>query len=217
MSTPSSEAADSNLSVEILDQVEEYNLGNLFRIIKARLKHRRLDGRMSAPLTRINFERGNSVGVLLYDSKNEAVILVRQFRYPVYAGLPPHQQKGEGVRHAWILETVAGISEEGETAQDVAIRELLEEAGYRVKSMQPITTMYPSPGGSSERVTLFLGEVDHTQRPGKGGGLQAEGEDIEVVVIPFTKAMSMIKSGEISDAKAIIALQYLALQKLNAN
>ncbi len=217
MSTPSSEAADSNRWVEILDQVEEYNLGNLFRIIKARLKHRRLDGRMSAPLTRINFERGNSVGVLLYDSKNEAVILVRQFRYPVYAGLPPHQQKGEGVRHAWILETVAGISEEGETAQDVAIRELLEEAGYRVKSMQPITTMYPSPGGSSERVTLFLGEVDHTQRPGKGGGLQAEGEDIEVVVIPFTKAMSMIKSGEISDAKAIIALQYLALQKLNAN
>ena len=217
MSTPSSAAADSNRWVEILDQVEEYNLGNLFRIIKARLKHRRLDGRMSAPLTRINFERGNSVGVLLYDSKNEAVILVRQFRYPVYAGLPPHQQKGEGVRHAWILETVAGISEEGETAQDVAIRELLEEAGYRVKSMQPITTMYPSPGGSSERVTLFLGEVDHTQRPGKGGGLQAEGEDIEVVVIPFTKAMSMIKSGEISDAKAIIALQYLALQKLNAN
>ena len=217
MSTPSSEAADSNRWVEILDQVEEYNLGNLFRIIKARLKHRRLDGRMSAPLTRINFERGNSVGVLLYDAKNEAVILVRQFRYPVYAGLPPHQQEGEGVRHAWILETVAGVSEEGETAQDVAIRELLEEAGYRVKSMQPITTMYPSPGGSSERVTLFLGEVDHTQRPGKGGGLQAEGEDIEVVVIPFTKAMSMIKSGEISDAKAIIALQYLALQKLNAN
>ncbi len=217
MSTPSSEAADSNRWVEILDQVEEYNLGNLFRIIKARLKHRRLDGRMSAPLTRINFERGNSVGVLLYDSKNEAVILVRQFRYPVYAGLSAHQQKGEGARHAWILETVAGISEEGETAQDVAIRELLEEAGYRVKSMQPITTMYPSPGGSSERVTLFLGEVDHTQHPGKGGGLQAEGEDIEVVVIPFTKAMSMIESGEISDAKAIIALQYLALQKLNAN
>jgi len=217
MSTPSSEAAESNLWVEILDQVEEYNLGNLFRIIKARLKHRRLDGRMSAPLTRINFERGNSVGVLLYDSKNEAVILVRQFRYPVYAGLPPHQQEGEGDRQAWILETVAGISEEDETAQDVAIRELLEEAGYRVKSMQPITTMYPSPGGSSERVTLFLGEVDHTQRPGKGGGLQAEGEDIEVVVIPFTKALSMIKSGEISDAKAIIALQYLALQKLNAN
>ena len=217
MSTPSSEAADSNRWVEILDQVEEYNLGNLFRIIKARLKHRRLDGRMSAPLTRINFERGNSVGVLLYDSKNEAVILVRQFRYPVYAGLSPNQQEGEGVRHAWILETVAGISEEDETAQDVAIRELLEEAGYRVKSMQPITTMYPSPGGSSERVTLFLGEVDHTQRPGKGGGLQAEGEDIEVVVIPFTKAMAMIESGEISDAKAIIALQYLALQKLNAN
>ena len=197
MSTPSSEAAESNLWVEILDQVEEYNLGNLFRIIKAKLKHRCLDGRMSAP--------------------NEAIILVRQFRYPVYAGLSAHQQKGEGARHAWILETVAGISEEGETAQDVAIRELLEEAGYRVKSMQPITTMYPSPGGSSERVTLFLGEVDHTQRPGKGGGLQAEGEDIEVVVIPFTKAMSMIKSGEISDAKAIIALQYLALQKLNAN
>ena len=214
MSKSSDASDDTSRWVKILDEVEDYRLGKLFRIIKATLKHRLLDGSMSEPITRINFERNDSVCVLLYHDKKDVVILVRQFRYPIYAGLRPESRAGEGARDAWLLETVAGIVEEGETILDVANRELLEEVGYRVKGpLQLITTMHPSPGGSSERITLFLGKVDDVQREETGGGVKAEGEDIEVVAIPFTKAMVMIENGEIRDAKTIIALQYLALRQ----
>ena len=214
MSVPLSHSDDTIQWVRILDQVEDYSFGKLFCIKRATLTHRCLNGQMSEPITRINFERGDSVGILLYDPEHDAVVLVRQFRYPVYAGLPSDCQRGEGARQAWILETVAGTIEEGQAIQDMANKEVLEEVGYTVNGpLQPITTIYPSPGGSSERVTIFLGEVNYTQREGKGGGVKAEGEDIEVVVIPFEKAIAMIETGEICDAKAIIALQYLALRK----
>jgi len=200
--------------VKILELVEDYTFGNLFKIVRATLQYRRFDGRMSEPVTRINFERGDSVGVLLYDSRRDAVILVRQFRFPVYASLDPAGREGEGARQAWLLETVAGVQDMGRTVKEVATQELLEEAGYQVKGeLQPITTFYPSPGGTSERVTLFLGEVDQRGRVGQGGGVVAEGEDIQVVVVPFQEALEMIARGEIRDGKTIIALQYLALRK----
>ena len=200
--------------VDILDQVEDYRFGELFRVIRARLQYRRFDGQMSEPIARINFERGDAVGVLLYDPHDDAVILVRQFRYPVYASLDPHEREGDGARQAWLLEIVAGVVDEGRSVKEVAERELLEEAGYKVKGeLQPIATIYPSPGGSSEHIHLFLGEVDHRQRIGRGGGVVAEGEDTQVVVLPFREAMDMIARGEICDAKTIIALQHLALVK----
>jgi ADP-ribose pyrophosphatase len=169
---------------------------------------------LSEPETRINFERGDSVGVLLYDPGEDAVVLVRQFRYPVYAGLDPGARAGDGARRAWILEIVAGVHDPGRTVQGVARKELLEEAGYQVTGeLQPIGSIYPSPGGSSERIHLFLGEVDHRQRVGQGGGVPAEGEDIQIVVLSFSQVMDMVARGEISDAKTIIALQHLALRK----
>ncbi len=200
--------------VKILDQVEDYRFGEHFRVVRATLQYRRFDGQMSEPVTRINFERGDAVGVLLYDPQDDAVILVRQFRYPVYARLGPDEREGDGVEQAWLLEIVAGVVEEGQAVKEVAHRELLEEAGYKVKGeLQPIATIYPSPGGSSERIHLFLSEVDRGQRAGKGGGVVAEGEDTQVVVLPFHEAMDMIASSEICDAKTIIALQHLALLK----
>ena len=200
--------------VKILDQTEDYQFGKLFRIVRAKLQYRRFDGQMSAPITRINFERGDSVGVLLYDPQDDAVILVRQFRYPVYASLDPDEREGDGVKRAWLLEIVAGVIDEGRAVKEVANKELLEEAGYRVKGeLQPIATIYPSPGGTSERIHLFLGEVDHRQHVGKGGGVAAEGEDTQIVVLPFHEAMDMAARGEIRDAKTIIALQHLALRK----
>ena len=205
---------DASPWVKILDQVEDYRFGEQFRVVRATLQYRRFDGQMSEPITRINFERGDAVGVLLYDPQDDAVILVRQFRYPVYARLAPHEREGDGAREAWLLEIVAGVVDEDQTVKEVAHRELLEEAGYKAKGeLQPITTIYPSPGGSSERIHLFLGEVDCRQRAGDGGGITAEGEDIQIVVLPFREAMGMIARGEICDAKTIIALQYLALLK----
>jgi ADP-ribose pyrophosphatase len=205
---------DASPWVKILETVEDYSFGKLFRIMRATLQHRRFDGRMSDPVTRINFERGDAVGVLLYDPHDDAVVLVRQFRYPVYASLDPDERAGDGARQAWLLEIVAGVQDAGRTVKDVAHKELLEEAGYEViGELQPITTIYPSPGGTSERITLFLGEVDLCQRAGKGGGVAAEGEDIQIVVLPFHEAMDMVTHGEIHDAKTIIALQHLALLK----
>ena len=132
---------------------------------------------------------------------------------PVYASLDPDERESDSAKQAWLLEIVAGIKDVDQTVKEGANEELLEEAVYKVKGdLQPIVTVYPSPGGTSERIHLFLGEVDHRQRAGKGGGV-AEGEDVQVVVLSFQEAMDMIVRGEIRDAKTIIALQHLALLK----
>lgn len=205
---------DANPLVRILDQVEDYRFGEQFRVISATLRYRRFDGQMSDPVARFNFERGDSVGVLLYNPQDDTVVLVRQFRYPVYAGLDPDEREGNGAKQAWLLEIVAGVVDEDQTIREVAHRELLEEAGYKVRGeLQPIIVIYSSPGHTSERIHLFLGEADQSQRVGKGGGVAAEGEDTQIVVLPFHEAMDMVARGEIRDAKTIIALQHLALLK----
>jgi ADP-ribose pyrophosphatase len=200
--------------VKILDQVEDYSFKDLFRVIRAKLRYRRFDGRTSGEVTRINFERSDSVGVLLYDPDEDAVVLVRQFRYPVYASIESEIREGGGAEQAWLLELVAGIIDPGHSPVEIASKELLEEAGYVVRGdLQPINTIYPSPGGSSERIHLFLGLVEQQDRVNEGGGLPGLGEDIQVERLPFQEAMRMIKEGEISDAKPIVALQHLALLK----
>jgi len=210
---------DGEALVRILNETEEYRYKELFRLVRAELQFRRFDGRMSRPITRINFERRDSVGVLLYDPKANTVILVRQFRYPVYAGLEPGGSAGPGGEaRAWILEIVAGVQDEGFSVREVAHKELLEEAGYRVKGpLQPIVTIYPSPGGTSERIHLFLGEVDGKQQAGAGGGVAAEAEDTQIVVLPLAEALDRVVRGGIQDAKTIIALQHLALQKARSD
>lgn len=200
--------------VKILDLVEDYSFGSMFRVIRATLRYRRFDGHMSEEITRINIERGDSVGVLLYDPDEDVVVLTRQFRYPVYASIDPEIVKEGGAKQAWLLEVVAGVIDPGHSAVEIASKELLEEAGYVVQGgFRPIATIYPSPGGTSERIYLFLGLVDHKDRLNAGGGLTAEGEDIQVESLSFQESMMMIARGEISDAKTIIALQHLALLK----
>lgn len=214
MPSQSNLADSANPWVRILELTEDYRFGNLFRVLRATLQFRRFDGQWSDPITRINFERGDSVGILLYDPREDAVVLVRQFRYPVYASLSPQQREGEGAKQAWLLETVAGVHDVGRTVKQVAHQELLEEAGYAIKGdLRPIATFFVSPGGTSERIHLFWSEVDYRRRASKGGGVIAEGEDTQIVVLPRQEAMAMIGRGEICDAKTIIALQYLTLMK----
>ena len=180
--------------VTVLDEREEYRYNDQFRIVRAELRYRRSDGKMSKPLTRISFERGDSVGVLLYDPKLDEVILVRQFRYPVYSGLEAGEQMGEGAAKAWLLEIVAGVHDPGKSIYEVAHLELLEEAGYRVqRDLQAIATVYPSPGGSSERIHLFLGYVDRKSQVGPGGGTEAGGEDTSLVRMSLNEENSVTK------------------------
>jgi ADP-ribose pyrophosphatase len=214
MSLDAMDHLEDDASVEILDLKEDYSFGSMFRVIRATFRHRRYDGQMSEEITRVNFDRGDSAGVLLYDANEDAVVLARQFRYPVYSNLDPADVQEGGAKQAWLLEVVAGIIDSGHSAVEIASKELLEEAGYVVQGgLRPIATIYPSPGWTSERIYLFLGLIDRVDRLARGGGLSSEGEDIQVESVSFQESMMMIARGEVSDAKTIVALQHLALLK----
>lgn len=176
----------------------------LFSMEEAMVSHERFDGRMSPAVKRVHFSRGDSVAVLLYADDTDEVVLVEQFRYPVYAGYPESERDGKG----WILETVAGIKDA--RGPDVARRELLEETGYALQGeLEHLTTVYVSPGGTSERTELYLARVNRLEGIRKHAGLESESEDIRPHAIPFAEALRMVSDGRIVDSKAVIALYML--------
>jgi ADP-ribose pyrophosphatase len=154
-------------------------------------------GAMSPPVQRLSLKRDLAAALLLDNKAHGTVILVRQFRY---ASL-----EHDG---GWLTEVVAGLIDKGETAEQAIRREAVEEAGYEVRSIEPITTFYTTPGICSERIALFYGETD-AEPVSKGGGLAEEGEDIEVLEVPYAEAFAMIDRGEIIDGKTLIALLWL--------
>jgi len=172
-----------------------------FKIDRALVSYERYDGSMSAPMTRLVFERGDSVAVLPFDRERRRVILVQQFRYPAYVGNGP----------GWLWEIIAGMIEPGGDAQDTVRREALEEAGYRLGALRHAMTVYLSPGGSSERIHIYLAPVAMDQPPQGGGGLLEDGEDILVRSFGLDEALEMTRDGRVVDAKTVLALQFLAL------
>lgn len=186
--------------IEILERETAFE--GFFRIERFRLRHGLFAGGLSGIITRELFERGNSAAVLLYDADRDEVVLTEQFRIGAL-GAPGG---------AWLMEIVAGMVEPGERGEDVARRESQEEANAPVEDLIPICEYIVSPGGSSERVSLFCGRVD-TSELGGIHGLDEEDEDIRVHVIPFDEAFSMIETGTINSAMPIIALQWLALNR----
>ncbi len=173
-----------------------------FRVEKYRLKHTLFGGGWSAEITRELFMRGSCVAVLLYDPDADKVVLIEQFR--TGAVLNPDK--------AWLVEIVAGAIEEGESAEEVAYRESLEEAGCEIEQLMLINEFYTTPGGSSEWISLFCGKVDSA---GVGGihGLDHEDEDILVRAVDFNETYLMLENGEIASAIPIIAIQWLALNR----
>ncbi len=181
-----------------------------FTIVNATLRFSLLKGGLCEPIKWVRFERGDGAAVLLYDGEMDAVILVRQFRYPVFARIALDDPDTKDFAAAWVLEVIAGSVAEGDNHLDVARQELMEEAGYRFDGdLEPISTFCVSPGAASEKIALFLGRVSQADRVDAGGGV-GESEDIEVVELPLDTALAMIDGGEIIDAKTIIALQWLA-------
>lgn len=183
------------LSKEIIYQ-------GFFRVEKYRLKHTLFGGGWSAEITRELFRRGSCVAVLLYDPEADKVVLIEQFR--TGAILNPDK--------AWLVEIVAGAIEEGESAEEVAYRESLEEAGCEIQQLTIINEFYTTPGGSSEWITLFCGKVDSTQVGGIHG-LDHEDEDIWVRTVDFDEVYRMLENGDIDSAIPIIAIQWLALNR----
>ena len=151
---------------------------------------------------RETYDRGDGAAVLLCDLSDRTVILTRQFRYPAY-------YRGEA---AYVIEACAGKLD-GDGPEACARKEALEETGYRVGRMEQAYDCFMSPGSVTERLSLFVGIVEG-QAETVGGGLEDEGEDIEVIRLPFATAMKLVETGEIADAKTILLLQYAALKGL---
>jgi nudix-type nucleoside diphosphatase (YffH/AdpP family) len=162
---------------------------------------RRRDGTWQRQF-RETYDRGDGAAVLLCDLSDGAVILTRQFRYPAYyRGEPPY-----------LVEVCAGKLE-GDDPETCARKEAVEETGYRIARLEKAYDCFMSPGSVTERLILFLGFVEGSAGTG-GGGLEHEGEDIEVIRLPFAEAMRQIGTGEIADAKTLILLQYAALKQV---
>ena len=184
--------------VEVL-ATERIHDDGFFAIDRARLRHERFGGGMTDPLVRLVCDRGDAAAVLPYDRKRREVVLVQQFRYPVYG-------RGDD---PWIWEIIAGVQDGGRTAEEVARAEAMEEAGLDLTDLRHILTMYLSPGGSNERLHLFLAPYTEAQRVAPGGGLVEGGEDIRVWVVALDEALAMVQDGHIVDAKTVAALLYL--------
>ncbi len=168
-----------------------------FAVDAYEIRHDRFDGG-TMEVRRELLERGNSVGVLLYDPACDSVLLLEQFRIGPAA-------RGE---HPWLVEIVAGMIDDGETAEESARREALEEAGYLPQELHPLGAprWYPSPGACSEQITLFMAEVDSGKPQRDRLGVADEGEDIRRRWVSRSEAMAMVADGRINSALPIMAL-----------
>ncbi|WP_445396258.1 ADP-ribose diphosphatase [Zobellella sp. An-6] len=181
---------------------EEVGYNGFFRLLKVRLRHRLFAGGWGPTLTRELFDRGHAAAVLPYDPVRDEVVMVEQFRVGAI-----HNQHSP-----WLLEIVAGIVEEGESEEEVVRREAQEEAGLTLKTLTRALSYYSSPGGCSERITVFIGEVDAAEAA-EHAGLVHEGEDIRVHRLPRAQAMRWLAEGKIDNAASVIALQWLELHR----
>ncbi|MBK1852763.1 MULTISPECIES: NUDIX domain-containing protein [unclassified Marinobacter] len=173
-----------------------------FRMDKLWLTHPRFDGRSMPQFTRELFIRGDATCVLPYDPERDEVVLLEQFRL----GALGREQS------PWLLELVAGMNEDGETSEEVAQREAEEEAGLSFSKLEKICDYLVSPGGTTEMVYLYCGKVS-TESAGGLFGLDEESEDIRAHVVSADDAIAMITDGRINNAAAIIALQWLELNR----
>ncbi|WP_374506331.1 NUDIX domain-containing protein [Flavobacterium sp.] len=148
--------------------------------------------------TREVYDRGNGAVILLYNTSQKTVILTRQFRLPTYLN-----NNTTGM----LIEACAGMLDE-DNPIDCIIRETEEETGYRLSTVKKIFQSYMSPGAVTEILHFFIGEYSPKMKISNGGGLEEEHEHIEVLEYSFDKAYQMIASGEITDAKTIMLLQY---------
>ena len=143
------------------------------------------------------YDRGNGATVLLYNRQKQSVVLVRQFRVATWVN---------GNLDGMLIETCAGLLDDDEPEACIR-KEAIEETGYQVSNVRKVFQLYMSPGGVTEIVHFFIAEYDERLRQNDGGGV--EDEDIDVLELPCTQAIEMIRSGEICDGKTVILLQYL--------
>ena len=163
--------------------------------------YRRRDGRWETQ-QRETYDRGNGATILLYDPVRRTVLLTRQFRFPAYVNDHP-----DGM----LIETAAGLLDE-QDAETAIRREAAEELGVVIGAPQHVFDVYMSPGSVTERVHFFAARYDRAPRPDAGGGVEEEGEDIEVLELDYDDALTKIADGHIADGKTIVLLYWAAIE-----
>lgn len=187
-------------NVEIISVDPLYQ--GFFKINQFKFTHALFEGGQSEEVCREIFERGHAVAVLPYDPVTNKVVLIEQLRIGALATKDS----------PWLLEVIAGMIDKPEAKEQVAIREAEEEAGLTIKELHPMLSYLSSPGGSTERLYLYLGIVD-CKNVGGIFGLEEEQEDIKVHVFDYNDAIDLLKSGDLDNAATVICMQWLALNK----
>lgn len=187
--------------VEILKRETPFQ--GFFRVDALTLRHRQYEGGWGKPVRRELFVRPRAAAVLPYDPLRGEILLVEQFRVGAL----------EWRASPWCLELIAGLADkEGESAEDLIRREAVEEGGLTLGAMETVAQYMPSPGGTDERLHVFVGQAD---LEGAGGifGCPEEGEDIRALTVPVEEIPALLESGLVDNAASLIALQWLLLHR----
>lgn len=182
-----------------IDQ-EEVILHEFFTVLRAQVTYKNFETGELIHAKRVCLERGDSVAVLLYEIDTNSFLFTEQYRYPSARREKP-----------MMVELVAGSLAENENPENCARREVLEELGYEIASLELITTYFPSPGGCSEQIHLFYASVHSSAKTEKGGGVANEQEAISLLKIPKTEITAKLKSGYFNNSISIIGLQWYLL------
>ena len=176
---------------------------NWFRLERVTFDQRRKDGSYQT-LDREVYHNGPGSAVLPIDRTRGTVLLVRQIRIPAHVnGDDP-----------MVIELCAGIVDKGDRPIDTIRKEAEQEMGYRLRNIRQVFELYMSPGASAEKLHLFTAEYTPDDHTGAGGGLPAEGEQIEVIELSLADAWDMVTSGRINDAKTVMMLQHARLETI---
>lgn len=189
-------------AVEVAARRRPYT--GFFAVDEFTLRHPKFGGGLSRPLDRAAWRTADAVVVLPYDPAMDAVLLIEQFRMGPFT---------RGDPHPWILEPVAGRIDPGETGEEAAHREAMEEAHLAFHKLIPIARYYPSPGTMDEYIENFVGLADLSGRDGTIGGAEDEGEDIRSHIVPFQQLMQLVDSGEIDAGPLLTSIFWLTLNR----
>jgi nudix-type nucleoside diphosphatase (YffH/AdpP family) len=171
---------------------------------KTTFDYRRKDGNWQT-VSRETYDRGNGATILLYNKGTQTVVLTQQFRFPAFVN----------GHSGMLIEARAGLLE-ANNAEECIRKETEEETGYRIHRVRKVFEAFMSPGSVTEKLFFFVAEYTEANQVTSGGGVKTDGEEIEVLEIPFEQAMQMIETGEIVDGKTIMLLQYAKIHNLLA-
>lgn len=176
---------------------------NWYTLNKVTFDYLRNDGTWQTQI-RESYDRGNGAAVFMYNKTTKNVILIQQFRYPSYEN---------GNKTGLLIEACAGLLDEDDPETCIK-KEIFEETGYKIQSVQKVFEAYMTPGAVTEQIHYFIAEYTDDMKASTGGGLHTEQEDIEVLEMSFSEAIRLLNEGKIKDAKTMLLLQYAMIHNL---